>query len=300
MPNLRPVWMAESIRNVLFSRIRLAIPGVTTSTSCAATRPLFAHERVEVGPYVIIVGWETEPVIVGERNALFFEITEDGEKQIIAKGGKGGLGNWHFRSSTNQTPRYAQPGMPPEERDAALLLDMLNAARVVVSFTAGTDPRHAHAGAGQALAGLGGGGRRARCVRHRGGCSRREPDRGRVAQPRLPHDRAGQAPAVATDSINVAAFTRLELLGTLSTGNQGGFVFDYYGDNEFKFIALDVHNNEVLIGHYLNGQLSIDAAVGHELRPVVAQSLPVAADDDVRGGVKLVGRRNEVAEVLRL
>ena len=39
-----------------------------------------------------------------------FEITEDGEEQIIERGGRGGLGNNHFKSPTNQTPRYAQPG----------------------------------------------------------------------------------------------------------------------------------------------------------------------------------------------
>jgi len=38
--------------------------------------PLLAHTRVEIDPYVIIVGWENEPVIVGERNALTFEITK--------------------------------------------------------------------------------------------------------------------------------------------------------------------------------------------------------------------------------
>ena len=43
----------------------------------------------------------------------------------MAKGGKGGLGNWHFRSSTNQTPRYAQPGMPAEEVDIILELKVL-------------------------------------------------------------------------------------------------------------------------------------------------------------------------------
>jgi GTPase len=41
-----------------------------------------------------------------------FEITADGEQKILVKGGRGGLGNTHFKSSTNQTPRYAQPGEP--------------------------------------------------------------------------------------------------------------------------------------------------------------------------------------------
>ncbi|MBD3583717.1 GTPase ObgE [Flavobacterium selenitireducens] len=60
-----------------------------------------------------------------DSNEIMFEITEDGEERVIAKGGKGGLGNWHFRSSTNQTPRYSQPGMPPEEHDIVLELKVL-------------------------------------------------------------------------------------------------------------------------------------------------------------------------------
>lgn len=60
-----------------------------------------------------------------ETGEFLFEITEDGEKKILARGGKGGLGNWHFRSSTNQTPRYAQPGMEGEEKDVILELKVL-------------------------------------------------------------------------------------------------------------------------------------------------------------------------------
>lgn len=60
-----------------------------------------------------------------ETNDIIFEITEDGEEKIIAEGGKGGLGNWHFKSSTNQTPRYAQPGLPLEERHVTLELKLL-------------------------------------------------------------------------------------------------------------------------------------------------------------------------------
>jgi hypothetical protein len=41
-------------------------------------RPALAHTNVEIGPYTVIVGWETEPVVVGERNALFFDVSEDG------------------------------------------------------------------------------------------------------------------------------------------------------------------------------------------------------------------------------
>jgi GTP-binding protein len=45
-----------------------------------------------------------------------FEITEDGEKQVLSRGGKGGLGNWHFRSSTNQT-HVILNGLPGTEMD---------------------------------------------------------------------------------------------------------------------------------------------------------------------------------------
>jgi GTP-binding protein len=45
-----------------------------------------------------------------ETGEVLFEITEDGEERIIERGGRGGLGNNHFKSPTNQTPRFAQPG----------------------------------------------------------------------------------------------------------------------------------------------------------------------------------------------
>ena len=56
---------------------------------------------------------------------MLFEITEDGQEVIALRGGKGGLGNWHFRTATNQTPRYAQPGLPGEERELLLELKVL-------------------------------------------------------------------------------------------------------------------------------------------------------------------------------
>lgn len=63
------------------------------------------------------------------KNALtdevLFEITEDKQEVIALRGGKGGLGNWHFRSATNQTPRYAQSGIPGEEMELLLELKIL-------------------------------------------------------------------------------------------------------------------------------------------------------------------------------
>lgn len=60
-----------------------------------------------------------------ETQDIIFEITENGEEKILLEGGMGGRGNWHFKSSTNQTPRYAQPGIPAQERDITLELKIL-------------------------------------------------------------------------------------------------------------------------------------------------------------------------------
>jgi len=50
-----------------------------------------------------------------DTGEVLFEITEEEEEQVVVEGGKGGLGNWHFKNSTQQTPRYAQPGIPGKE-----------------------------------------------------------------------------------------------------------------------------------------------------------------------------------------
>jgi len=60
-----------------------------------------------------------------ETMEVLFEITEHDQEVIALEGGKGGLGNWHFKSSTNQTPRYAQPGIPGQERTVTLELKVL-------------------------------------------------------------------------------------------------------------------------------------------------------------------------------
>ena len=53
------------------------------------------------------------------------EVTEDDQKIVLLKGGRGGLGNWHFRTATNQAPTYAQPGEPAQERRIVLELKLL-------------------------------------------------------------------------------------------------------------------------------------------------------------------------------
>ena len=60
-----------------------------------------------------------------ETNEIIKEITENGEEFIVAEGGMGGRGNWHFKSSTNQTPRYAQPGVDGQQIDITLELKVL-------------------------------------------------------------------------------------------------------------------------------------------------------------------------------
>ena len=60
-----------------------------------------------------------------ETGELMCEITEDGQEIILTPGGRGGLGNAHFKSPTNQTPRYAQPGEPGIEEWVILELKLL-------------------------------------------------------------------------------------------------------------------------------------------------------------------------------
>jgi GTP-binding protein len=60
-----------------------------------------------------------------ESGDFILEITSHGEEKILAKGGRGGLGNTHFKSATNQTPRYAQPGEAGIEASFVLELKLL-------------------------------------------------------------------------------------------------------------------------------------------------------------------------------
>lgn len=60
-----------------------------------------------------------------ETGEYICDVTEDGQTVRILKGGKGGRGNVHFKTATNQAPRYAQPGEPYEERFIVLQLKLL-------------------------------------------------------------------------------------------------------------------------------------------------------------------------------
>lgn len=60
-----------------------------------------------------------------ETGEVICEVLEDQERHILIPGGRGGLGNDHFKTSTNQAPEYAQPGEPFEERDILFELKVL-------------------------------------------------------------------------------------------------------------------------------------------------------------------------------
>ena len=60
-----------------------------------------------------------------ETGEYLCDITEHGQEVVLLKGGRGGLGNWHFRTATRQAPRFAQPGEPMQELTVILELKML-------------------------------------------------------------------------------------------------------------------------------------------------------------------------------
>lgn len=64
-------------------------------------------------------------VFDAETGKFLCDVTEDGQEVKLLKGGRGGLGNWHFKSATNQTPRYAQPGEPAIEKTIIMELKLL-------------------------------------------------------------------------------------------------------------------------------------------------------------------------------
>ncbi|MCX7882832.1 MAG: GTPase ObgE [Brevinematales bacterium] len=72
---------------------------------------------IEVPPGTVV--WDADS---GE---LLADLTQSGERTIIAKGGRGGRGNVHFKSATNQTPFYAEPGKPGQSRHLRLELKMI-------------------------------------------------------------------------------------------------------------------------------------------------------------------------------
>ena len=64
-------------------------------------------------------------IIDNQTGEVLLDMIENGSKKVFLRGGKGGLGNWHFRSSTNQRPTYAQPGLPGEVREVRFELKLI-------------------------------------------------------------------------------------------------------------------------------------------------------------------------------
>ena len=64
-------------------------------------------------------------VFDAQTGKFICDVTDDGQEVVLLKGGRGGLGNWNFKSATNRTPRYAQPGERRQEREVIMELKLL-------------------------------------------------------------------------------------------------------------------------------------------------------------------------------
>ena len=113
------VFVASSRQNTLASfRFQKEIKAKNGESGSKRKRHGKSAQNLEV---LVPVG----TVIYGEKEELLADITEEGQKVVIAKGGKGGFGNAHFVSSRRQTPRIAEKGMLGEEFSANLELKLI-------------------------------------------------------------------------------------------------------------------------------------------------------------------------------
>jgi GTP-binding protein len=76
-------------------------------------------------------------LVYNESNELIIDLTDIGQRYLIAKGGKGGLGNFHFSTSRNRTPYYSQSGLPGTEKKIRLELRMIASVGLVGHPNAG-------------------------------------------------------------------------------------------------------------------------------------------------------------------
>ena len=75
-------------------------------------------------PLVLVVPPGTQ-VIDDESGEVLLDLLEEGQKELLLKGGKGGLGNTHFKNASNQRPTYSQPGLPGETKAIRLELKLI-------------------------------------------------------------------------------------------------------------------------------------------------------------------------------
>ena len=89
------------------------------------------HKTGAKGADVVLKVPAGTQVFEEDNETLICDLTEEGQRFRIAKGGNGGFGNMHFKSSTNQAPRRANPGLPGEERTIWLRLKLIADAGLV-------------------------------------------------------------------------------------------------------------------------------------------------------------------------
>jgi GTP-binding protein len=73
----------------------------------------------------LILEFPVASTLIDKESGELLEIDKVGQKELICKGGKGGRGNWEFRSSTNTSPKYAEPGQPGEKRNIHIVLRLI-------------------------------------------------------------------------------------------------------------------------------------------------------------------------------
>src|SRR5215475_13855094 len=83
------------------------------------------------GPDVVLKVPVGTQVFDEDNETLLADLTKVGQRTVLAKGGNGGFGNAHFKSSTNRTPRHANPGLPGEEKTIWLRLKLIADAGLV-------------------------------------------------------------------------------------------------------------------------------------------------------------------------
>ncbi|NVJ52942.1 MAG: GTPase ObgE [Campylobacteraceae bacterium] len=76
-------------------------------------------------PAMVLVVPPGTQVIDNETDEVLLDLLEEGQKEVFLEGGKGGLGNTHFKNSRNQRPTYSQPGLPGESKDIRLELKLI-------------------------------------------------------------------------------------------------------------------------------------------------------------------------------